>query len=588
MRQFLKFLFASCLGTLLALFAIIIFTVSAIGGLASAGSEPKPVQTNSVLHLDLKGAIPELTDNLEPTTFNFRPQTTLGLHDLIRTIQHAKTDDQIRGLYIDADVTTLGLASTRLLREAIKDFRDSGKFAIACAPYYSQGAYYLATAADSVFVEPQGIIDLRGPGAQVTYFKNLLDKIGVQMQVFYAGKFKSATEPLRRTDMSPENREQVRAFLDDIYTIMVDDLAESRNLSPATVREAVNEFTGIDLAESVRVGLIDGVRYRQEVMITLKKLTDREDADDPRLITPADYFAAKLETKKISGDHLAVLIAEGSIVNGDAKIATIADRTYVKLIDQLIDDESVKGIVLRINSGGGSSSASENIHHAIERFKATGRPVYVSMGNAAASGGYYIACNADTIVAEPTTLTGSIGVFSVVPNAKELMNRHLGITFDTVKTAEFSAGLTLVDDLSAAEKKLLQRRTDELYEIFLRRVANGRDLTVAEVDSIAQGRVWTGLAAQEIGLVDELGDLQVTLGLLAQRTGVDADRYEVYPKPKDPFLRLLEEFFGEENLPAEMALRRELGTLYTDYQELKEISDPKQGGQMRSTVRLEF
>ncbi len=588
MRQFLKFLLASCLGTLIALFAIAIFTVSAVGGLASASGKSQPIASKSILHLQLNTAIPELTDNAEPVNFQLKPEMAIGLHDLLRTIEAAKTDDRIEGIYIDADITGMGLSSVRLVRQALTDFRTTDKFVIACAPYYSQGAYYLASAADSVFVEPQGLVDLRGPGAQVAYYKNLFDKIGVNIEVFYAGKFKSATEPFRRTDMSPENRRQVRAFLDDIYAVMVDDLATSRNLPPATVREAIAAFTGADLAESVATGLIDGVRYRQEVMKTLNRLTDRSEDEKPRLVKPAKYFKAELKPKTASGGHLAVVVAEGSIVNGEAEIATIADRNYVQLIDKLTEDESVRGIVLRINSGGGSSSASENIHHAIERFKATGRPVYVSMGDYAASGGYYIACNADTIVAQPTTLTGSIGVFSLIPTAKELMNRHLGITFDTVKTAPLSVSLTLVDDLSATEKAILQKRTDAIYETFLRRVANGRDLEVAEVDSVAQGRVWTGLAAKEIGLVDEIGDLETTVELLADRLGLEPDRYEIYPKPKDPFVRLIEEFFGEENLPAEMALRKEFGTLYRDYKELKQVADPRQGVQMRSTIRLEL
>lgn len=552
MSNFFKILFGSCLGTLLALGALIFIGFGAIAGLASAGQEAPEVKANSILKLDLD-MVPELTNNVASQStldgFSLQPEEILGVHDLIRTIERAKGDDDIKGIYLSQGMQAGGFTKLRLIREAIEDFKTSGKFVVSYAPFYDQTAYYLATASDEIYVGPLGVVDFRGLGAQNAYYKKLMDKAGVRMEIFYAGKFKSATEPFRRTDMSPEAKEQIRQYLGDMNTFLINDVATARNLSPALVRERVNNLTGWKGEEAVAGGLIDGIKRVTEVDARLHELVGFEASQELNTISVAKYFAARMSKLKGRGNkQVAVLIAEGSIVDGKSENGGIGDKKYVEELQRLTEDDDVKAVVLRVNSGGGSASSSENIWYAAEKLKAAGKPFIVSMGSVAASGGYYIAAGADSIFAEPSTITGSIGVFSMFPIIQEMMEEKIGITFDTVNMTKHANAFSPFHDLGDAEKEVMTRRTEAIYATFLERVAEGRKLPLATVQEIAQGRVYSGQRALELGLVDRLAGLDEAIAAAAKLANLDTEDISVghYPRIKPPLEQLLEDLLGED------------------------------------------
>ncbi len=548
MNQFFKFLFASCLGVFLALVLLFGLGTVIVAAIASQADKPQSVEPNTVLHLGLDKIVPEHTNNVEISPFDFQTEKVLGLHDVLRTLEMAEKDPNIKGIFLEADnLNVSGIAMTEALRDGLLQFRESGKFVLAYSKYYSQGSYYLASAADEVYLNPMGMVDFRGFAAMVPFFKNMLDKIGVDMQIFYAGKFKSATEPFRLTKMSEENRLQTRAYLASTYEGFLADIATTRNTSPEALRRAAEQFTGGSATTALEAGLIDRIAYREEVLGALRqKLGLNEDDEIPSISLNA-YHRSNPPLKDYSvRDKVAVLYAEGSIVDGDAPNGVIGDANYTRIIRQLRDDESIKAIVLRVNSPGGSAMASENIWNELRMTREAGIPVVVSMGDYAASGGYYIAMASDSIFAQPKTLTGSIGVFQLLPNTRELFNEKLGITFDTVKTSHFAAELTPFYELSPQAQQYLRGRTEMTYDTFLQRVAVGRSMPRDSVDAIAQGRVWSGEMALQIGLVDRLGQLEDAIASAARLANMDTYRLVEYPRIKDPWQALIEELSGME------------------------------------------
>lgn len=587
MRQFFKFLFASCLGTLIALFVLVAIFVSAIGTAIQSAQEPESISVNSVLHLKFDQPLPELMDNVELTSLDPTRDPVLGLHDVVSAIETAAEDDDIKGIFLETSLMQSGFTSSTIIRDALQEFRASGKFIIAHAPYYSQSGYYLSSVADAVYLAPQGIVDFRGFSSTVAFYKKMLDKIGIDMAVFYAGEFKSATEPFRRTDLSPQARLQMREYLEGLYAILLERVSESRGQSVEKLREAANTYAGFDPQQAIAYGLIDGTFYREDVVEKMREKLGLEEDDEVELIKLSSYFHSRV-SEDHGGDRIAVIIAEGTILDGKMQAGAITDGQYVELIDKVREDESVRAVVLRVNSPGGSASASDHIWYALERLQESGKPVIVSMGDYAASGGYYISCNADMIYAQPSTLTGSIGVYNIFPQAGELMSEKLGITFDTVKTADFSAALNPVMELNPAEKALLQNRADDLYRTFLQRVADGRGLTVQQVDSIARGRVWLGTRAVELGLVDRLGGLEDAIAAAAERSGLETYHTVTYPKPVDPLERLMKELFNDRDaLVTGVLARRQLGTHYDRYREIQRITQ-LEGLQMWLPLRVDF
>ena len=546
MGQFFKFTFASCLGVILAFVLLGIIGVAVIASATADAEQPVNIQPNSVLHLTLDPLIPEHTNNMELSSFEFKRTEVLGIHDILTAIQSAAADRDIKGIYFDTETLFTGFANTRELHQALRDFRDSGKFIVAYGRYFDQNSYYLASVADYIGVHPIGLVDLRGYGAQIPFLKDMLDKLGIRMEVFYAGKFKSATEPFRRNDMSPENKTQVREYLDEIYRGMIADISKNRNISPAQLEAAINAYAGAEPHEAMDKGLISHIGHEDQAHDDIRSRIGLEADEKIRFVTLKDYHKTRKPATDYSvKDKIAVIFAEGSIVDGKGANGSVGDEKYVDIVDQIRKDDRIKAVVLRVNSPGGSAMASENIWRALTRMKASEKPLLVSMGDYAASGGYYIACPADSIFTEASTLTGSIGVFSLFPNVSKLLEEKAGIHFDTVNTGAFSNALTPFFDLSEKENRIMQIRTDSIYSLFLQRVAEGRKLSVEAVNEIAQGRVWTGTKAVSLGLADQVGDLQDAMDAAARMAGLTEYRTVTYPKVLDPLQQLLQDLMDE-------------------------------------------
>ncbi|MCB9274916.1 MAG: signal peptide peptidase SppA [Lewinellaceae bacterium] len=589
MGQFFKFLFASCLGIFLAFFLLAAIGGLVIMGIAKQAEKPQAVQPNTVLHLTFDNTVPEQTNNLELDPFNFKQKKVLGLKEAIRTISEAKEDDNIKGIFLEPDALSVGgLATADVLRQALLDFKSNGKFIVAYSKSYTQGGFYLASAADELTCYPIGVIDFRGFSAQVPYFKDMLDKVGVEMQVFYAGKFKGASEPYRLNKMSPENRMQIREYLEDVYQEFLADISASRNISVEQLRQMADEYVGIDPKKAAEAGLIDKAIYRDEALGILRERLGLDEADKINMISLEEYNLGKPEHKDYkTRDKIAVIYAEGEIVDGEGKPGNIGDEKYVKFINSARKDDKVKAIVLRVNSPGGSVLASENIWRELTLAKADGKPIVVSMGDYAASGGYYISTMADSIFAQPNTLTGSIGVVGAIPNASKLLDDKIGIHFDSVKTGPFSTGLTPFYPLSPAETQLIQNHIKKTYEDFLQKVADGRGISRDSVNAIGQGRVWTGKRAIGIGLVDRIAGLDEAITAAAGLAGTDSYRLTEYPRVKDPLQQFLEQWIGEEDTGAHAVLKAQLGEFYPYYSFLLQLRDSK-GVQARLPVFIPF
>jgi protease-4 len=591
MGQFFKFLFASCLGVIIATFVLFGIGSAMIGKLVADAEKPQSINPNSVLHISLDNVIPEKTNNLEMDPTDFKNDKILGLHEIVETIENAQSDDRIKGIFLEIDGIYAGFSTASSLQEALVEFKESGKFIVAYSKYYTQGAYYLATSADKIYLNPLGMIDFRGFSAQIPFFKEMLDNIGIKMQVFYAGKFKSATEPYRRTDMSPENRTQIREYLDAIYGVYLDGISQNRNISIPELKKIADEYKASSAEDALKYGLVDAVGYRDEALDMIRDQIGLDKGEKVHAISLRAYNKSNPpKTDYSKRNKVAVVYAEGTIIDGKSSPGSIGDNNYTKIIKRIRKDDRIKAVVLRVNSPGGSAMSSENIWRELNLLKETGKPLVVSMGDYAASGGYYIACNADSIYAQSNTLTGSIGVFSMIPSASKLMNDKIGISFDTVKTGKFSHGISPFYDITEEEGRILQARTNQMYETFLKRVADGRGMTRDEVHEIAQGRVWTGDKAKTLGLVDQVGDLDNAIAAAANMAELDEYRISEYPATKDPIMQILEEFLGEEDITKSRSnamLKTQLGELYPYYEQVKTIQEFK-GTQARLPFFVPF
>jgi protease-4 len=576
MNQFFKFLFASCLGTTLALGLLLFIGIGWIASVAGSASEKEKVNigANTVLELDFKNPIPEKTNNLPMAPFDLEQKDMLGLTDMVSAIQQAKQDPDIKGIYLNASIVMLGKASSATLRNALEDFKSSGKFIVSYAHYYTQGAYYLASVADSVMMSPQGVVDFRGYSSTITYFKGLLDKLDIQMRIFYCGKYKSATEPFRADKMSAENRLQIHEYLTPLYDIFIKDIARSRNISETELRQIAERYDGFDAEKAKKSRLVDRFAYEDEVFSMIKSRIGLAEKEKLNRISLEEYFDARGKKTNFSvKDKIAVVYAEGEIQDGEkGEAGTIIDGKYVKMLRKIRKDPNIKAIVLRINSPGGSSLASDNILRELDLCKQAGKPIVVSMGDVAASGGYYIACHADSIFAEPATITGSIGVFGMIPILEKTMRNKLGITFDTVRTQKFSAFGSTVYDFSTEEAQLIQNRVDWIYQDFLGKVATGRHRTTEQIHEIAQGRVWSAAKAKEIGLVDDLGGMDRALAAAAKLANLEKYRTAEYPQTKSGLEQFLDQIMNKKERDDSVrawAIRQELGDFYPFYKTMQ-------------------
>ena len=528
MKDFLKFTFATITGIIVSVVVLVFSSILVVFSMVSSSESETQVRKNSIMMLDLNGALAERSQDNPFDALMGDNYKTYGLDDILSSIKKAKENDDIKGIYIEATSLGAGFASREEIRNALKDFKESGKFIVAYGDSYSQGLYYLSSVADKVLLNPQGMVEWRGLAATPMFFKDLLAKIGVEMQIFKVGTYKSAVEPFISTEMSPANREQIDAYLTSIWGQVTNDVAESRKISVDSLNAIADRMLMFYPAEeSVQCGLVDTLIYKNDVRNYLKAMVGIDKDDRMPVLGLQDMINVKKNVPKDkSGNVIAVYYAYGEIDGGSSSASSeegIDSKKVIKDLRKLKDDEDVKAVVLRVNSPGGSAYGSEQIWYAVSELKKE-KPVIVSMGDYAASGGYYISCNADTIVAEPTTLTGSIGIFGMFPNASGLFGK-LALTTDIVKTNTFSDLGDLSRPMTESEKALIQGYVERGYQTFLSRCAEGRGMTTEAVNAIGQGRVWTGEQAKERGLVDELGGIELAISTAAGLA--DLDQYSV-------------------------------------------------------------
>ena len=577
MKSFLKYTLATIVGVMIAGFLMTILSVGILSTIVSMTEKPTTVKEKSVLIMRLEG---EILERSSKNPFNdldipgIASVKQIGLDDILSCIKKAKTDDNIKGIYLNPTMVTAGLGTIEEIRNALLDFKESGKFIYAYGEALSQKAYYLVSAADKVVLNPKGMLQLKGLSVQRSFYKNALEKIGVQMQVVRHGKFKAAVEPYLREDMSPENRLQTKKYVGSLWNQMLAGISASRGISVDELNQladGVTTFRGADFL--YEKGLVDSLEYKDEVINDLKKLTDTKEKNDVRSVNITSYARVPVPTDGggLAKDKIAVIYASGGIDMPGSAPEKIDSEELSRTIREARRDSSVKAIVLRINSPGGSAYGSEVIWREVKLASET-KPVVASMGDVAASGGYYIAAAADTILAERTTITGSIGIFGVIPNIGELLNDKLGITQDVVNTNAHSDILALTRPMSSFEKDLLQNYIEDGYGTFTSRVAEGRGMTQASVDSIGQGRVWSAENAIQVGLVDKYGGLGEAIELAKKMAGLERYRIISLPKIKDPLQEWIKEISGSAKM---WVLKQELGDNYLIYEHLKQIKETR-------------
>lgn len=540
MRGFFKTFFASLL-------ALVIFTgigiFLLIGIIVSATSSEKPlINPNAVLVLDLSNGFKEQSqDNPVNAILKETDNEVPSLYDMVRMIRHAKTDSLVKGMYILCANNANGFGASEELRKAVLDFKSSKKFVIAYGEAISQKGYYIGNTADKIYCHPQGGVDWAGFSSDIMFLKGMLDKLEIQPQIFYAGKFKSATEPLRATQMSDANRLQTSVWLGDLYTHFLEAAAETRKMDTARLRNLAVTGAIQTAHDALANGLVDGLKYDDEVKKELLSRLKLGDRDKINFTGFGDYAKSTDFVQSSGEDRIAVVFADGDIVSGSGDNEQVGSDNFRTLIRKVRLDKTVKAVVFRINSPGGSSLASEVIWREISLTRKE-KPVIVSMGDVAASGGYYIACNADSVFANANTITGSIGVFSIVPNFQSFFKSKLGITFDGVKTAPFADMGSSSRPLNETEKRFFQAGTDSIYHTFKTRVAEGRKKDMEYVDSIAQGRVWTGSRAITVGLVDRIGTLQDAMNCAARMAKLREYRVKEFPEKKNFFEQIMNNY----------------------------------------------
>ena len=535
MKSFFKSFFAALLA--IVVFCLLIFGILLVA--ASVSNSKPSVGSNAVLVVDLSTEFKEQAQQKSlGSLFGNASNDVPGLYDMVRMIHFAKSDSSIKGIYIKAEDNSNGMASSEELRTAIADFKRTGKFVIAYGAVIPQRAYNVATIADKVYCNPAGGVEWDGFSYTGMFFKGLLDKLEIEPQVFYAGKFKSATEPFRFTSMTDANRLQSSVFMNDFYSHFLMQVSAARNIDTGTLHKLANIGAVQTANDALQFGLVDGLKYDDDIKGEILKRLGKEKKGTINFINPGKYAQA-VSFKKTSGDDkIAIIYAQGDIVDGKGNDDEVGSETFIKLLRDARLDDDVKAIVFRVNSPGGSALASEEIWREVTLAKKA-KPVVLSMGDYAASGGYYISCNADSVFADNGTITGSIGVFSIIPNLQNAFKDKLGITFDGVKTAPYADAGSTTRPLSEQEKKFFQSSVDTIYNLFKTRVASGRKKSVDYIDSIAQGRVWTGDDGIEVGIVDRIGTLQDAVNCAARMAKLNDYRTREYPEPATIFNKIM-------------------------------------------------
>ncbi len=583
--NFFKTFLASCLGSLLAFIVLCGLGIILLIGMVASFSESNEqviVKNQSVLYLKLDGPI---TENEIEDPFEDLPipgtVSSIGLLPLKRAITNAKNDPRIEGIYLDINTLMAGYGVARELRQALVDFKESGKWILAYSEYYTESAYYVASAADKVYLNPEGEMEFNGLSVEVSFFKKLFDKLDIKPQIFRVGDFKSAVEPFMLDRMSEENKLQLNEMITDIHGTLIEDVATSRKIEATRLLEIADKMLVVNTKTAASHGLVDSLIYFDQVQAELRARLGLEENAKINLVKYGKYKRS-FSTTGTSKNEIAVIVADGDILSGRAQQGVIGSDTFAEELRKARTNDRVKAIVVRINSPGGSALASDVMWREI-KLATEVKPVIASMSDYAASGGYYMAMACDTIVAQPTTITGSIGVFSVLFDMSGFLDNKIGITFEEVKTGEIGEMITITRPLNAVEKNIWQKKTEEIYEGFTSKAAEGRDMPVDELRKIASGRVWTGAQAKERGLVDVLGNFEDAVTIAAQAADLGEDyKLRYYPVQRT----LLEEWLGGIEESAETRiLKRELGANYETYQYVKGLKK-YQGSQARMPFEL--
>ena len=576
MKSFIKYTMATVVGIFLTMTLFTIISIISLAGMMATEGMSAPIKEKSILRLDLSGTLAERSESNPFAVLMGEENTALSLEDALLALDKAAKNENIIGVYLEGGSMGANPGMAQELRQALVEFKESGKWVVAYGDSYGKTAYYLSSVADSVLLNPEGNVDFGGMASQIMFYKDVMEKIGVKMQVFKVGTYKSAVEPFICTEMSPANREQVTSYLFSIWTNMLKDVAASRNMEMGKLNSLADSLTMISEASvALNGGLVDKLCYMDEVKAILRDKSGLEDEDDD-LVFASVADVAKSETlgEKVD-EQVAVYYAYGEIVQsqgtglGISQEHQIVGEKMIKDLQDLREDDDVKAVVIRVNSPGGSAFASEQIWREVCLLKEK-KPVVVSMGGMAASGGYYISCAANRIFAEPTTLTGSIGIFGMIPDMSELMTEKIGLKFDVVKTNEMSDIGTMARPFNEAESAQMQKMINRGYDLFTKRVADGRGMAQDSVKLIAEGRVWTGEQGLNIGLVDELGNLDDAVAHAAELAKVEKFRAVGYPAPDNPFEQLLNQTKGGY---LDSELRELLGEGYAVYSLVRNVKD---------------
>lgn len=574
MKNFLIYTLATITGIILASILFFLIVISSISAMVAVGDKKVTISENSVLVLKTNVQIPDRSDpnpiaGIDITNMTISPVT--GLNEILKNLDKAASDPKIKGVLIDNGIMPSGWATMEEIRNGLRKFKESGKFVIAYSDYsLEQQSYYLSTAADRIFINPASTINFKGLTGEVMFYKKALEKIGMEVQVIRHGKFKGAVEPFILDKMSDENKEQIKDYVGSIWNHVVKMMAESRNLTESHINELADNLTGTVATEALDAGLIDGLIYRDELNDTIKILSGLTTDDKINFVSMSKYTKVPDPKKVLTvKSRISVIYASGSIVMGKGNISNIGGDNYSEIIRKERLDSTVKAIVLRVNSPGGSATASDIIWRELE-LAAKVKPVVISMGNYAASGGYYIACPGTKIYANPTTISGSIGVFGLLPNAGKLLEQKIGINIETVKTNENSDFPSIYRPMSVYEKEVMQKSIEKIYSDFVTKVASGRDMKFESVDSIGQGRIWSGTSSLKLGLVDEIGGLNDAIKEAAKLSKTETYSIRELPVAEDPYMMLLKQMSGEVKMNL---LKKEIGETFRFYRELLEIRD---------------
>ena len=574
MKNFLIYTLATITGIIISSILFFLIMLASLSAIVATGNKQVSINQNSILVLNAGVPIPDRSNPNPWSGFDIVNMTfaqTPGLNEILTDIKKATTDEKIKGILIENGLLSPGWATTGEIREALVKFRNSGKFVIAWSDYVlTQAGYYVSTAADRIYLNPGAVMEFKGLSGEVMFYKKALDKIGVEVQVVRHGKFKGAVEPYILDKLSSENREQINDYVGSIWSHVVSGISESRNIPVEKLYRFADELSANNTEDALTNNLIDGLIYRDALIDTLKTLSGVSLDEKIQLVPMAKYSKVPYPGRQYSlKNKIAIIYAEGNIVMGKGNVTNIGGNNYAEIIRQLRKDTTIKSIILRVNSPGGNAVASDIMWQELNLASKV-KPVVVSMGNYAASGGYYISCPATKIYASPVTLSGSIGVFGLIPNANKLLHDKLGISVESVNTNKYADFPSVYRPMTTYERGVMQKNIEKIYSDFVSKVATGRNMDVSSVDSIGQGRVWTGIRAKKLGLIDEFGGLEDAIKGAAELAGVDKYSIKEYPVPEDPYTRIISSLSGNIRMKI---LNKELGENFSLYKELKEVSE---------------